>query len=316
MQPYSIDLRKKIIEVYEQEKISIRHLAKRFYVAKSFVQKLLKQEQQTGDISPKRQGGNSPPKVQGADLVTLTEIIENNNDATLEELCELLEGQTGVKVSRATMGRISQNLDYTFKKKTLHAAEKEKVEVQQKRVEFWSKIKEREIENLIFIDESGVNLAMLRLYARALKGKRARGVKPQKRGRNISIISALSLEKVLASSNIYGSVDGVTFEAFIVKQLVPQLWENACVVMDNARIHLGEMVKEAIEQAGAEVIYLSPYSPEFSPIENFWSKVKAILKKLKARTYKDLIEGIFDAMAQVTQQDIRNWFAHCCYCTS
>ena len=110
-------MRKKIIEVYKQEKISIRNLAKRFYVAKSFVQKLLKQEQQTGDISPKRQGGNSPPKVQGADLVTLTEIIENNNDATLEELCELLEAQTGIKISRATMGRISRNLDYTFKKK-------------------------------------------------------------------------------------------------------------------------------------------------------------------------------------------------------
>ncbi len=157
---------------------------------------------------------------------------------------------------------------------------------------------------------------MLRLYARALKGQRARGVKPQKRGRNISIISALSLEKLLASSNIYGSVDGVTFEAFIVKELVPKLWENACVVMDNARIHLGKMVTEAIEQAGAKIIYLSPYSPEFSPIENFWSKVKAILKKQKARTYKDLINGIFDAMARVTQEDIRNWFAHCCYCTS
>ncbi len=117
MQPYSIDFRQKIIEVYEQEKISIRNLAKRFRVAKSFVQKLLKQYQQTGDIKPKRQGGNSPPKVQSSDLVTLTEIIEANNDATLEELCELLEAETGIKVSRATMGRISQNLDYTVKKK-------------------------------------------------------------------------------------------------------------------------------------------------------------------------------------------------------
>ncbi len=117
MQPYSIDFRQKIIEVYEQEKISIRKIAQRFRVAKSFVQKLLKQYQQTGDIKPKHQGGNSPPKVQGAALVTLTEIIENNNDATLEELCELLKDQTGIKVSRATMGRISQKLDYTFKKK-------------------------------------------------------------------------------------------------------------------------------------------------------------------------------------------------------
>ncbi|MDJ0583191.1 IS630 family transposase [Crocosphaera sp.] len=316
MQPLSIDFRQKIISVYEQEKVSIRELAKRFYVSKSFIQKLLKQYQQTGDIKPKPQGGNVPPKVQGEDLVTLIEIIEDNNDATLSELCELLEQKTKIRVSTATMGRISHDLDYTGQKKTLHAAEKESEEVQLKRVEFWKQIRDIKVEDLIFIDESGVNLAMLRLYARALKGKRARGEKPQKRGKNISIISALSIEKVLASSNIYGSVDGTTFEAFIVKKLVPELWENACVVLDNARIHLGEMVKEAIAQKGAKLIYLSPYSPEFSPIENFWSKVKAILRKLKARTYKDLIDGIVDAMAQVTQQDIRNWFTHCCYCTS
>ena len=98
---------------------------------------------------------------------------------------------------------------------------------------------------------------MVRLYARSLKGKRARGVKPQKRGRNISIISALSIKPVLASSNIYCSVDGTTFEAFIVTKLVPELWENACVVLDNARIHLGEMVKEAIEKKGQNLfIYL------------------------------------------------------------
>jgi transposase len=166
------------------------------------------------------------------------------------------------------------------------------------------------------VDESGVNLAMLRLYARSLKGTRARGKKPQKRGRNISMIGALSVEKVLGKANIYGAVDGVTFEGFIVKELVPNLWEGACVVMDNAKIHKGEMVREAIEEAGASLIYLPPYSPEFSPIENFWSKVKAILRKIKARNYKDLIEGITEAMLEVTQQDIRNWFTHCCYCTS
>lgn len=157
---------------------------------------------------------------------------------------------------------------------------------------------------------------MVRLYARALRGKRARGKKPQKRGKNVSMISALSLKKVLASINIYGGVNGVTFEGFVVNLLIPELWENACVVMDNAKIHLGEMVREAIEQAGAKLIYLPPYSPEFSPIENFWSKVKSILKKLGARTYKDLIEGISEAMLQVTNENIRNWFTHCCYCTS
>lgn len=172
------------------------------------------------------------------------------------------------------------------------------------------------MEDLIFLDESGVNLARVRLYARALKGQRARGKKPQKRGKNISLLTALSCDEVVASSNIYGAVDRVTFEAFIANKLVAKLWKNACVVMDNAKIHLGKVIRELIEKAGAKLIYLSPYSPEFSPIENFWSKVKAMLKKLKARTYKDLINGITDSMLKVTKTNIRNWFAHYCYCTS
>lgn len=156
---------------------------------------------------------------------------------------------------------------------------------------------------------------MVRLYARALKGQRARGEKPQKRGKNISLIAALSVKEVVASVNIYGAVDGVTFEAFVKQKLIPKIWD-ACIVMDNARIHQGELVREFIEIAGAKLIYLSAYSPEFSPIENFWSKVKATLRKMVARTYKDLIDGLTDAMLKVTQENIRNWFAHCCYCTS
>lgn len=157
---------------------------------------------------------------------------------------------------------------------------------------------------------------MVRLYARALKGQRARGEKPQKRGKNISLLAALSVEKVITSVNIYGSVDAVTFEAFIRQKLIPHLQENACVVMDNAKIHQGAMVRELLEKAGAKLIYLSPYSPEFSPIENLWSKVKSILKNTAARTYLDLIDGITNAMLEVTQTNIRNWFAHCCYCAS
>ena len=86
--------------------------------------------------------------------------------------------------------------------------------------------------------------------------------------------------------------------------------------MDNAKIHKVKMVREAIEAKGAKLVYLSPYSPEFSPIENFWSKVKSILRKVKARTYKDLIEEIVNAILEVTKQDIHNWFARGCYCTS
>lgn len=316
MKPYSVDFRRKIIEVYEQEGNSIRKLAERFRVAKSFIQKLLKQYRETGNLEPAPQGGSPPAKLKKEELITLIEIIEKKNDATLEELCNFLEEETGIRVSRATMGRITQNLNYSVKKKTLYAAEKGSERVQKERLDFWETLRDIPVEDLIFIDESGVNLALVRLYGRALKGERARGKKPQKRGENVSILTALSLEEVVTSRNIYGAVNSVTFEAFIAKDLVPELWKNACVVMDNAKFHQGEMIRELIEKAGAKLIYLSPYSPEFSPIENFWSKVKAILKKLKPRTYKDLTDAINQAMFQVTKEDIRNWFTHCCYCTS
>lgn len=117
MKPHSIEFRQKIIEVHEKESISIRKLAERFCVAKSFIQKLIKQYKETGDISPQPQGGSPEPKLQGEQLIDLVELIEKNNDATLEELCNLLEEKVKVRVSRATMGRITQKLNYSVKKK-------------------------------------------------------------------------------------------------------------------------------------------------------------------------------------------------------
>lgn len=171
-------------------------------------------------------------------------------------------------------------------------------------------------QNLIFLDESGVNLALTRLNARSPRGSRAHGKRPQKRGQNVSIIGAIGLKGVIASANIMGPVDGLLFEAFISQKLVPQLWEGACVIMDNCRIHLGKEIDNLIRQAGARLIYLPPYSPDFSPIENFWSKVKHILRSLEARTYADLEKALKEAYEQVSLEDIKNWFTNCCYCTS
>jgi len=117
MKPYSLDLRQKIIEVYTKEKISGRQLAIRFKVALSFVQKLIKQYDNTGDIHPRPHGGGKKLKLTEEQLEILGEIVSKNNDATLEELCKLLQQRTTVKVSRATMGRMMQRLNFTFKKK-------------------------------------------------------------------------------------------------------------------------------------------------------------------------------------------------------
>jgi transposase len=171
-------------------------------------------------------------------------------------------------------------------------------------------------KNLVFLDESGVNLALTRLFARAVKGERAYGQRPQKRGKNVSLISAISLQGVLAQSSLMGGTDAVTFEAFISQKLLPKLWNGAYVIMDNCSIHKGKAIRNLIESVGAKLIYLPTYSPEFNPIEHCWSKLKSLLRQIGARNYRDLAIAIEFAFSQISLHDIRNWFIHCCYCTS
>lgn len=113
-----------------------------------------------------------------------------------------------------------------------------------------------------------------------------------------------------------GGTDAVTFEAFISQKLVPELWAGACVILDNCSIHKGETIRALIEEVGARLIYLPTYSPDFNPIENCWSKLKSILRQIGARTYPDLVQAIESAFKQISTNDIRSWFTHCCYCTS
>ena len=116
MKAYSLDFRQKIIDVYHKEKISQRQLAKRFDVALSFIVKLLKQYRTTGEIAPKPFNGGVKLRLSSENLVFLAELIEQNNDATLDELCQMLYAHIGIRVSRATMGRMTQRLQLTVKK--------------------------------------------------------------------------------------------------------------------------------------------------------------------------------------------------------
>ena len=159
-------------------------------------------------------------------------------------------------------------------------------------------------------------MALIRLFARAPQGQRARGSRPHKRGKNVSMIGAISLSGIIASINLLGSIDGLTFEAFVMRKLIPKLWKGAVVVWDNYSIHKGKEIEQAIIAAGARLIYLPPYSPDFNPIENCWSKIKNILRSIGARNYQDLELAISQAYSQVSFKDIYNWFSHSCYCIS
>ncbi|MBD2652965.1 transposase [Synechocystis sp. FACHB-383] len=130
------------------------------------------------------------------------------------------------------------------------------------------------------------------------------------------MIAALALKGLLALVQVLGATKGIQFEAFIANILVPVLWKGAYVILDNAKIHQEKYIRPLIEKAGAHLIFLPPYSPDFSPIENCWSKIKQILKTLEPRTYSEPKQAVGIALEALTLVDIHNWFVHCCYCDS
>ena len=172
------------------------------------------------------------------------------------------------------------------------------------------------VEDLIFLDECGVNCAMTRLYARSPRGKRAFGFAPRNWGDNVSILGAMSLRGPLASMYIDGATDGRVFLTYLKKVLVPKLWPGAVVVLDNLSAHKVKGVRELIEAAGARLLYLPPYSPDFNPIELAWSKLKNFLRKTAARTREALGAAIGAGLETISAQDALGYFAHRGYATS
>ena len=315
MKPYSIDLRKRIIEAYENGEGTMRKLAKRFKVSLSFIQKLFKRYGATGRVEPKPPCSGPLPKLQGANILALRRLVEEDNSATLAELAERLKEQNGIEVSEPTISKTLRYLGYTRKKHSWHAAERDQdPELDQERESFQQQQAQLDASKLKFIDEMGVNVGLSREYGWAEQGQRALGSKPVNVGSNISVIGCLGLEGMSAIMVLEGSINGAALLAFVEHILVPTLKPADIVYMDNVNTHKNRQVAEAIRTAGAEVRFLPRYSPEFSPIESYWSKMKAWLRGSAARTGNALQGEIRNALDEVTKSDIEGWFEHCGYC--
>ncbi len=173
-----------------------------------------------------------------------------------------------------------------------------------------------DLNDLVFLDEMGVLLGLMRTHARAVPEERACNFKPFYRGSKVSVIGAISVSKVLAVMTIDDSMDAAAFKVYVSECLVPQLWKGAVVVMDHLPAHKVEAIAPLIEAAGAKVLYMSSYSPEFNPIEHWWSQLKAFLRQFSPTTPKMVDTLIKIAMNLMNPNHLRNWFAHCCYCPS
>jgi transposase len=163
-------------------------------------------------------------------------------------------------------------------------------------------------EKLVFVDESGARTNMTRLYGWGAVGERVVAPVPHGHWKTCTMLAAVRLSGPLAAVTIDAAVDGDAFVAWTREVLVPCLSPGDVVVMDNLPAHKDAAVGEAIEAAGACVRYLPPYSPDYNPIENMWSKVKTYLRAAAARTFDALGEAIDQALASITLTDCRGFF--------
>lgn len=184
------------------------------------------------------------------------------------------------------------------------------------RRQYWQQIKKIDPEDLVFLDEMGILLGLTRTHARSPRGTRVYDLKPFYRGAKITVIGAISLKQVLAVMTLDGSMNGNIFKVFVEKCLLPQLWEGAVVVMDNVPAHKVKEIEPLIQSVGASVVYQSPYSPDFNPIEHWWSQLKAFLRSFSPTSAKWVDILVATALDLINPQHLKNWFTNCCYCAS
>jgi transposase len=163
------------------------------------------------------------------------------------------------------------------------------------------------------VDECGAHTSMTRLYARAPRGERAYGKVPRNRGPNTTLLASMTRRGMGPCLAVEGPTTKAVFEAYVEQVLAPSLRPGQVVILDNLGAHKGERVRELIEGRGCSLLFLPPYSPDFSPIEEAFSKIKALLRKAAVRVRGALVEAIGRAISAVTPEDAMGFFSHCGY---
>ncbi len=192
-------------------------------------------------------------------------------------------------------------------KKTVAAAERDE---EQRRL-FRAQIATREATDFVIVDETGSNINLTPRYARAPRGERAYGRIPRNTPANSTLIAAMTTAGMGAAMVLDGATDTLAFEVYVEHFLVPTVRRGQVVVLDNLSAHKGTRVRELITGAGCEVWYLPSYSPDLSPIEEAFSKLKTLLRRAAARTKEALLDAIGMALSEITGSDAQGYFTHC-----
>jgi Transposase and inactivated derivatives len=307
MRPLSLDLRERIVAAVELGEHSLRDLAELFAVDLSTIVRLLQRFRRTGSVCPKPHAGGPVPKLDAQAMARLLQLVREQPDATLAELRDRL----GVDCCIMTIFRALKRNGITRKKKTYHADERDRPDVQEKRQAFQEKLAAVDPNHLVFVDETGTTTAMGRTYGRALEGERVQASAPGA-WKNVTLISGLRTSGVVAPIALPGATDRAAFETYVEKALVPDLQAGDVVVWDNLSPHKSATAVAAIEAAGARVEPLPVYSPDLTPIEEMFSKIKAGLRTIAARSIDSVIAAMGKVLDTVTPEDAFGWFHDRC----
>lgn len=191
---------------------------------------------------------------------------------------------------------------------THRAAEQERPDVARERASFQGEAKTLDPDDLVFVDESGVTTKMVRRYGRARRGERARGTRPEGHYEQLTLLGALTLSGLDALMTIDAATNTDIMVAFVEHVLLPTLRPGQVVIMDNLGPHKAKRVRELIEGAGCRLLFLPPYSPDFNPIEEAWSKIKAFLRGAEARTRETIDAAVKAVLKLITPEDCHGWF--------
>ena len=263
---YALDLRERVFAAWQRGEGSQAAVATRFGVSERCGRGLVRRQRESGRVAAKPHGGGGVALATPEKLAWLEARVATHNDHTIAEHHQGLR-QAGHQQSAGHGGPLAAGSAPDAKKKTCKDDEANTERVQGLRAAWPGQTAGIAPEDLIFMDESGVNRAMTRLYARSRVNTRAFGFAPRHWGANVRILGAISLRGALQPMCINGATAGRVFLTYLKEVLVPQLWPGAVVVMDNPGAHKVKGVREQIEAAGARLLYLPPYSADFNPIE-------------------------------------------------
>lgn len=306
MQPLSNALHSRILSAADNREGSRRKLAVRFSVNTSTITKLLRLRRETGSLAPRPHGGGVEPTLDRDALERLRKLVKEAPDATLEALKQRM----GVSGSRMIICRDLKKLGLPRKNKSKHASERDTPEVQEGRREFVEDVEPIEPSRLAFVDETGVTTAMTPAYGRAPRGERVEASEPAS-WESVTVIAAMGPGGVKAPLAFEGAMNAATFLMDAGQVLVPALRRGDVVVFDDLSSHLSP---EAIERTGPSVLPLPPYSPDFNPIEEMFSKFKEFLRRVGARAKEHLYDAIREGLREVTPQGILGWLRHAGQC--